>query len=228
MGFGCQKLVRGWYWFESQFLSVLAPKTCLGCGKLDTWICWECLRGLGEPKYKPVEPDLYYLYPFKKGLVEDLLLQLKYCGLFEIAAELGQYLRADYPLERVRSDLGISSLEGGVIVPVPTSKDRLKTRGYNQAEQLARAVGAWLDLPVLGLLGKKPGASLVGKGKTERNKIAQFFTWKGKGWVGEKPSFVLVVDDVITTGSTIKACLVLLRTNLPEVEVLGLGVAHEL
>lgn len=214
---------------ERRFLDCLAPKICLQCGSLNAWVCLNCLESLGLPHFKPVRSDSFYIYPFGNTLVKEILHQLKYFGLYEIATDLCQYLLIHYQKEAVWSDLGIKTSGGrGLMVPVPTSKDRLKKRGYNQAEVIARAFSLWLGMPVGQMLGKRSGASLVGKDKEERATIAGKFYWRIKIQDLPSPDFILLVDDVITTGSTMRACLEILQNKFPATKVLGIAVAHEL
>jgi predicted amidophosphoribosyltransferase len=86
----------------------------------------------------------------------------------------------------------------------PTSAERRRERGFDQAELLARAVGRRLRLPVKGLLERRPGAPQTGRNATDRH-LGPRFTTK------PSPPAVLLVDDVVTTGATLAAAASALR-----------------
>lgn len=86
-----------------------------------------------------------------------------------------------------------------VVTWAPTSPRRRRHRGYDQAELLARALAGWLRLPCRRLLARRAGAPQTGKSLNERVRGVQFDV------VRRPPRSVLVVDDVVTTGSTMRA-----------------------
>ena len=93
----------------------------------------------------------------------------------------------------------------GVVVPVPLHPARRRRRGYNQAElladELARRSGALAALSALRRL--EAGGRQVGRGgEARRSALGDAFTWSG----GFIPEAVLIVDDVLTTGTTLLEC----------------------
>ena len=94
------------------------------------------------------------------------------------------------------------------IVPVPLHPSRQRSRGFNQAELLAKALGVQLELPVRLLLKKhKKTKDQKSLNRLERSKNVQdafFIDREALG--GNIPQSVLLVDDVVTTGSTLSAC----------------------
>ena len=99
------------------------------------------------------------------------------------------------------------------IVPVPLHKSRLRSRGFNQAELLATALGNEIGLPVRLLLKKhKKTKDQKSLNRLERSKNVQdafFIDREALG--GNIPQSVLLVDDVVTTGSTLSACALALK-----------------
>ncbi len=92
------------------------------------------------------------------------------------------------------------------LIPVPISKERLRKRGYNQAELLARKLGQNIDLPIYkDVLGRdEPTKALKGMSALERQKnLKMTFHAYGNG-VNLKS--VMLVDDIYTTGATMDAC----------------------
>ncbi len=92
-----------------------------------------------------------------------------------------------------------------IVTWAPTSNARRRARGYDQAELLARSVARSLDRPVVKVLRRERGISQHGKSRNARLSGVgrpQFSVASRSGWVSGGAKF-LVVDDVITTGSTL-------------------------
>ena len=108
-------------------------------------------------------------------------------------------------------------LEGGTFtaaVPVPSSPAKLKKRGYNQAELLARVVCRELKLPLWSdaLIKPEDTASMrLSTGLERRNMLQGAFTVPEKACGKVQGADILLVDDVVTTGSTADACAAALR-----------------
>lgn len=96
-----------------------------------------------------------------------------------------------------------------VVTWVPTTPARRRTRGFDQAELLARAVARRLRQPCRALLCRSPGAPQTGQGAAARW-IGPAFTLRGARPV---PPRVLLVDDVITTGATVSHAARTLRSG---------------
>jgi ComF family protein len=94
-----------------------------------------------------------------------------------------------------------------VVVPVPLSTSRLRERGFNQAEVLAVRIADPLGLPVASLLDRAPGRHRqAGAGIVRRRDNVQ-----GSFFLSSEPTegsrSALLVDDVLTTGATVRACV---------------------
>lgn len=99
------------------------------------------------------------------------------------------------------------------IVPVPLHPSKLRQRGFNQAELLARALGEELDIPVRLLIKKtKKTKDQKTLSREQRSRNIKGAFEADAGAVGKKiPQSVLLVDDVYTTGSTLTACARVLK-----------------
>jgi ComF family protein len=102
-------------------------------------------------------------------------------------------------------------VEPPVIVPVPLHPSRVRARGYNQAELLARKLAETHDWNLENSLVRvRPTRTQVGLSVEERGEnVAGAFEWRG----GDVPPFVLLVDDVCTTGATLSECTATLRAK---------------
>lgn len=212
-----QPVVERWW---SRTLDLLYPRTCVGCGRLGAFLCGGCRDGLpavprpacsacGLPQTgrtcaacaeHPLALDRLASAFEYRDVVRTAVLYLKYRGISGLAEELGHLMAAAY------------AGPGGLVVPVPLHRDRLRERGYNQAEQLARSLARETGFPMAehGLLravATPPQARLTERTQRFRNMEGAFRA------VPELVAGhdVLLIDDVATTGATVNACAMALR-----------------
>jgi len=152
-----------------------------------------------------------------EGVIRQAVHSLKYHQVRAAAAQLGQLL-ADYLVGH--------PVPGRVLVPVPLHPRRLRSRGYNQSALLAWEVSKLTGLPVReDLLARvKDAPPQVGLASVEerRRNVAGVFQCFGD----VQDQAVLLVDDVVTTGSTMSACATALK-SAGAASVWGLALARE-
>lgn len=113
-----------------------------------------------------------------------------------------------------------------MVVWVPLSSERLKQRGYDQAELLARRVAEELELPVLGALVKireNAVQSSINRDSARRANVLGAYAVRPKAELSGKR--VVLVDDVVTSGATLSECAACLRMAGAE-SVVGLTIAR--
>lgn len=148
----------------------------------------------------PVEAGLS-LFNFEKGSAYQVLLHdLKYRGNRKAGYYLGRLLGQTL----LHSSFPLCDL----LIPVPLHRGRLRKRGYNQSEIIARGCSEILGIPVETQVLVRSGRhrSQTGLNRQERfeNVSGDFSLGKSSGKLnGQK---VLLIDDVITTGATLEAC----------------------
>ncbi len=175
---------------------------CLKCGKeieSDTEeYCADCQKL--NRSYKKGFPLFHYVPP-----VSDAVLAMKYKNRQEYADFYGREIAGRFgaSFHKLGKDI--------CLVPIPIHKNRLRKRGYNQAELLAETVGKYTGIPVrtdilIRVEDTKPQKELNPTERT-RNLSRAFQVSKNI----RLPDAVMLVDDIYTTGATIEACTELLK-----------------
>lgn len=120
-----------------------------------------------------------------------------------------------------------------VLIPVPVHRLRRMQRGYNQAELLAKGIGAALGIPVVtDLLLRKRSTGFQKKlgAKDRARNLERAFTCSSKyarTEVSERFARVMLVDDIYTTGSTMENCTkVLLDSGVAHVAILSISIGR--
>jgi ComF family protein len=136
----------------------------------------------------------------KKGIVQQLMHNLKYRGHKDVGLFLGKWLG-----EELKTIKGYQDID--VVIPVPLHKSRLRQRGYNQVAKFGQEIANALEIEfnTKVLLKTKAIKSQVFKSQFLRTSmdsatfsISENQTLKGK--------HILLVDDIVTTGTTIESC----------------------
>lgn len=147
------------------------------------------------------------LFPYQGEMGETLRL-VKREGTKEFVRFFGEQLAEECQLflKQIRPDC---------IVPVPLHRTKLRSRGFNQAELLARELGSRTGIPVCNLLikRKKTKDQKLLTGAERRRNLRHAFAVSVAFEKEESPQTVLLLDDVLTTGSTLRACTETLRQH---------------
>ena len=146
---------------------------------------------------------VYGFYP--RQIVHGLKLHAKPY----IAKNIGLLMAEKAQLQSGGDLSGIDAL-----IPVPTTAAKLKKRGYNQAELLAKVCAKELGLPLVkdALIKIRDTASMrLSTGLERRNMLQGAFEVPEKACEKVRGAGILLVDDVVTTGSTADACAAALR-----------------
>lgn len=203
----------------NDFLGLFYPQLCVSCEenlyRHEDLICTKCLFNIPYTNYHLVDDNpvsrlfwgrveifkaTSFLHFDKGGKVQNLIHKFKYRGQKEIGLVLGQnfgrYLKdAD----------GYSTID--IIVPVPLHADKVKTRGYNQSEWIAKGLSFSMKIPFdsTNLIRTKATETQTKKTRWERweNVKSVFKIVNHKRFANKH---ILLVDDVVTTGSTLEAC----------------------
>jgi|SRR3989344_735372 len=201
-------------------LDILLPKFCVGCGKEGLYICKDCEVFLSE--IENTTPGLTSVWEYE-GLMEKLIHKIKFDGCYHIIDELA---------EKALGKIDLKLSEDTVITYVPMWKKKERRRGFNQSELIAQKIGNVLGLAKHALLEKtRDNRSQVGLGPIEREEnVKGVFALNPLSFPSALPRFggalrdsenpgglapiprnALLVDDVYTTGATMRECMKVLR-----------------
>jgi len=210
------------------FINFLFPSRCLSCRRLGPWLCEDCLTRLPRARENNL-PNILAAFPYDDERIRKAIWLLKYGRIKELAESFALPLY-ETVIEEV-AELKTFAPDGRkiLIVPIPLSRQKLRRRGFNQAESLARALAAkgpefFEFKPRLLLKIKETPAQVSLKKRQERlTNLKGAFMLASKAKV--KGKTLILVDDVATTGSTIgEARHLLLKAGAKK--VIGLVVAH--
>jgi ComF family protein len=208
----------------NRLLDLAFPARCPGCGREGPPICSSCASALdarlelpaGVPIGLPssVPPPLLQLEwcASFSGPVRRALHELKYGGETRLAAPLGEAIARRW----ARASAG-----GDVLVPVPVHVERARRRGYDQAELIARVAARVLGLPSAPILERVRStiAQFDLDRATRATNVQGAFQLRpppaalaSQGPVALRSTtslagrWIVLVDDVVTTGATLSAC----------------------
>lgn len=141
----------------------------------------------------------------------DLIHRLKYGREIHLARELGALARHAFEDPR----LALPLAEKWPLIPVPLHRSRLRERHFNQAEEIARPLAAITGCPILKALRRVRSTDtqtlLSRRQRMENLKGAFALTRHGRRTLSAHAAGAILIDDVLTTGSTVNECAKTLR-----------------
>ena len=198
--------------FFEKILTVIFPDTCVGCSRSGALLCERCLDSL-PPSPSPEHSFITSVYAYRDERVRALVRMLKYKNTRHAAVLFAPAMAR--ALTEIIGEEQMMLGKGDVyLVPIPLSKARRKTRGYNQAELLAESMLDYLDMVNIkidtGLLKKirdtRQQADTKDRTERLRNLEDCFFAEPAR-----KHTTIILLDDVTTTGATLLAAQKALR-----------------
>jgi ComF family protein len=254
--FGARNIYRKYHIFEyvsrcgvidakniaEDFVNLFLPRLCLACrGHLvrgERILCTECLLSMARTDFHQKRDNLLEQAFWGRCLIEraaaysvynrgsrirKLIHSLKYEGRTDIGRILGEMYGA------VLAESGF--MDGiDLIIPVPLHPARQRKRGYNQSECIARGLTGSTGVAYRSdiMIRAEGGGSQTSRGRYERwENVEGLFRVRKPDQISGR--HILVVDDVITTGSTIEACVIALQSaGNVRVSVAALAAAQKL
>jgi len=206
-------------------VNLFFPKVCYTCNNelldFENYVCTKCRHNLPITNFHfdnndAVEKVFYgrvkvenatSLLRFEnKGIVQQLIHNLKYKGYEDIGIFLGEWLGNELKTIETYHDIDI-------VIPVPLHKNKLKKRGYNQVDKFAQEIAKALaveynDKALIKITSTK---SQVTKKRLARwQSTTELFAIEHPDQIQNK--HILLVDDIITTGATLEVCINVLKT----------------
>ncbi len=216
------------------------PRVCSLCGNVlvdhEEMLCSRCLADSPETHFRnmldnpvarmfwgrlPFTAATSYLFFEKGNKARKLIHEIKYRDNKDLGYYMGllagQYLKGLIVFDTI-----------DYIVPVPLHKRKLKIRGYNQSEWIGRGIAGVLEKP---LEKDNLYRKIFNPSQTLKNRYSRWKNVEGIFDLHDPEKFagrhLLLIDDVITTGSTIEACgTVLLKAPGAKVSVVSLAFAY--
>ncbi len=205
--------------YAADFISLIFPRLCAACnGSLvsnEAILCTDCLYNLPYTNFH-LQPDnivarqfwgklnleaAYALFYFNKGgNVQNMVHRFKYDGVQQIGVLLGEIAAGQLMQNEIFNSVDI-------IIPVPLHKNKLRKRGFNQsacfADGLAKKSNAKVELDNLIRL-------IATETQTKKTRFSRYENMKEVFGMQHPERLVnkhiLLVDDIVTTGSTLEAC----------------------
>jgi len=188
-------------------LDSIFPSFCIGCGNEGSFLCDNCFSSIPisnkqfEICTDPLSLDaILSCSSYKKSpLLKKLIHSLKYDFIEDLANPLGEIMAKTLKISK--------TLEFGssIICPVPLHKKRLKWRGFKQSELIARTVSAKMKIPMRNLIIR----TRFKKAQMELSRDDRMKNVEQTFIVNEdltNATFVILIDDVATTLSTLNEC----------------------
>jgi ComF family protein len=221
------------------FVSLFYPELCVICGNPlvtgENYFCLECFLQLPKTNYHlnpdnqttdrfagkiPLAKGASYLYYNKGGMAQKLIVEIKYKDNQDLGEWMGAMLAKDWLSSGFFNDIDY-------LIPVPLHRSKKRKRGFNQAEAIAWGISHITGIPVdtQNVFRARANTTQTKKGLFERwkNTIGLFEIQSMEHFKGKH---VLIVDDVLTTGSTLEAVArSILSTSDVKISLVCLAIA---
>ena len=223
----------------NDLLEFFYPTLCITCGNRlivqERFLCFDCWSDLPVTNFHLLPENkveqLFWgrtniesataFFTYKKGSkYQNLIHYIKYKGMKELGAETGRRF-------------GFSLLESDqyrtidIIVPVPLHNVKQKKRGYNQSEWIGKGISETIQKP---LVVNNLNRNIHTSTQTRKNRFERWENVENIFGINDSGQFIgkhiLLIDDVVTTGSTLEACAEqLLKIEGVKVSIATLGFA---
>ncbi len=182
-------------------LDILIPHSCVLCGKIGSQLCYRCfdyidfLTGTEPAIYYPDLP-LQAVCRFNPAS-QHLMHRYKYSGYWALSSLIGTLMYNHINLPKV-----------DVVTWVPSHSQRIHERGFDHMRKVAGCVATQLQVPLVELLAKKQHTEhqAANTSKLARKNNPDLFRYVHQSKISPETT-VLLLDDVVTTGSTLHSCI---------------------
>lgn len=223
----------------NHLVDIIYPETCEACGEPllggEKLICTQCLVSLPRTNSHLKADELMerrfwgkiivsrtiaYVRFAKKSKVQHLLHQLKYKNKPELGVFLGELYGHELKIANFDKNIDL-------IIGVPLHAEKEKQRGYNQANCIAEGLSKALEIPYDTAIARKV---INTDTQTKKSRFERFMNVKDAFEIMDKEKLrskrIAIVDDILTTGSTIESFAnTLFENGCAEVSVITIAIA---
>jgi ComF family protein len=220
-------------------LNLIYPNLCIICGEnlmgKENQICISCLQNIPKTNFhllsdNPIEKKFWGKVPVYRGTAffyfqkgspfQKLLHELKYRDNKDIGEMMGKYAGID-----LLESIDFTTVD--IIIPVPLHPKKQAKRGYNQSDFICKGLSEAMEKPVDTTNLKRTRENPT---QTKKSVYERYVNTENLFQVSDNKLFegkhILLVDDVLTTGSTIEACIqALLKVPDIKISIFTLAVA---
>ncbi|MGZ4677930.1 MAG: ComF family protein [Acidimicrobiia bacterium] len=199
----------------AELAAIAFPAACPGCGRRAEPVCDACATRLRPARPRPAPPGLEALVvPYAyEGVTRELVARAKYRQ---------RHAALTWCAAAMVGALGDAAARVDAVVWAPTTTRRLRSRGFDQSELLARQVGRLVGRPTRAHLSRRGDGAQTGHSRADRLVTPDFAVVDAARLPGAR---ILLVDDVVTTGATMTAAATTLRSG-GVATVVGLAIAR--
>ncbi|MDR1682298.1 MAG: ComF family protein [Candidatus Symbiothrix sp.] len=231
-------MIKPKHWLRD-FLGLFYPQICITCSEAligrEVFFCADCLQNLPKTNYHlqadnaaynqlagkvPVQKAAAWLYYNKGGKAQQTIAEIKYRGNIAFGKWIGRSLAQDIQASGFFDEINC-------LIPIPLHPKKRWQRGFNQTEILAQGISEIIGIPI------DCSHLYRGKANETQTKKSLYERWRNTQNLFQvrnpddlKNQHILLIDDVLTTGSTLEACIrALLQCTGIRVSVLTVAIA---
>ena len=224
-----------------EILDFCFPRYCMACGMRlyseEEGLCASCLLEMPLLRYSSFEDNpmvrrFWGLLPVERAMAlfhyhpnsnfSNILMEMKYRHNIKACRLMGKFVARHLKAKDFFSGMDF-------IIPVPLAKDRQKSRGYNQSEEMARGISEITGIPLRTdvVFRVVSNVSQTQLGVRERQENVRHIFQLSSG-ISLDGFHILLVDDVMTTGATLLSCAeTLMEGNPSKISILTLAQAGD-
>ncbi|GFE70133.1 ComF family protein [Chroococcus sp. FPU101] len=201
------------------FLSLFLQQNCPLCERItEQKICQDCLKQIHSQQFKNTaqfwSDELpLFVWGNYEGKLKQAIAALKYERHAELGEMMGQWIAQAWLKSLARKQL--------ILIPIPIHAQKLKERGFNQAELIAKGFSQVTGYPIQpqALIRSKETKAMYSLKPKEREENLKNAFKIGK--LNQSKTNVLLIDDIYTTGTTAKEAVKCLRSH--HIPVIGIA-----
>ncbi len=201
---------------NQSFRRLFFSTKCSVCGKIieteDQYICHECFRILRRKSEMKNIANYYFLYYYDED-IKKIIIDYKLKDRKGLSKEISALIKK--PLKELMKEKRIN-----IVIPVPISKSRMKERGFNQVEEILKELR--IDYETIDRIRDTEHMYSILEEKKREDNIKKAFR---NNEVNANEKNILIVDDIVTTGSTVKEVVKEIRKKSSPKEIYIFSIA---